>query len=137
VRLLTQAGMALDAAHRQGLVHRDVKPANLLVERTSDDADPDHLYLTDFGITKQVAALTRLTSAGMIVGTALYLAPEQALELAVLGTADQYALGCVLYECLTGRVPFEKNTSAATVSAHVREAPPRATSLRPGLPPAI
>jgi len=140
VHLLSQGALALDAAHRRGLVHRDVKPANLLVERTSDDTDPDHLYLADFGITKHVGGLAgqeSLTAAGMVVGTARYVSPEQAQELAVHGAADQYALGCVLFECLTGRVPFDKNTGAATVSAHVREAPPRATALQPGLPPAI
>ena len=118
VHLLSQGALALDAAHRRGLVHRDVKPANLLVERTSDDADPDHLYLADFGITKHVGGLAgqaSLTAAGMVVGTARYVSPEQAQELAVHGAADQYALGCVLFECLTGRVPFDKNTGAATV----------------------
>jgi hypothetical protein len=121
-------------------VHRDVKPANLLIERTSEDADPDHLYLADFGITKYVGGPGRfngLTTAGTIMGTALYLAPEQARELAVGGAADQYALGCVLYECLTGRAPFEKGSSQATMIAHVEEPPPPATMFRPGLPPAI
>ena len=140
VHLLSQAALALDAAHRRGLVHRDVKPANLLVERTSDDSDPDHLYLADFGITKYVGGPSRftgLTTAGTIMGTALYLAPEQAQELAVGGAADQYALGCVLYECLTGRAPFEKGSGQATMIAHVEEPPPPATGFRPGLPPAI
>jgi Protein kinase domain len=140
VHLLSQAALALDAAHRRGLVHRDVKPANLLVERTSDDADPDHLYLADFGITKYVGEpgmFGGLTTAGTILGTALYLAPEQALELAVGGAADQYALGCVLYECLTGRAPFEKGSGQATMIAHVEEPPPPATTFRPDLPPAV
>ena len=137
VRLLSQAALALDAAHRRGLVHRDVKPANLLLERTSDDADPDHLYLADFGISKQVAGLTGLTQAGAVLGTSLYLAPEQAQELAVDGAADQYALGCVLYECLTGRVPFDRNSAWALAQAHVVEAVPLATPVRPELPPAI
>ena len=140
VHLLSQAALALDAAHRRGLVHRDVKPANLLVERTSDDADPDHLYLADFGITKYVggvAGLTGPTMGGIVVGTAPYIAPEQAQDLAVGGATDQYALGCVLYECLTGRMPFVKDSIHAVMRAHVEEAPPRATLLRPELPPAI
>ncbi len=135
--LLSQAALALDAAHRRGLVHRDVKPANLLIERTSDDADPDHLYLTDFGISKDVAGLTRLTSAGRVVGTPHYLSPEQAQELAVHGAADQYALGCVLYESLTGRVLFEKDSGTAIARAHVEEVALPATLLRPDLPPAV
>jgi hypothetical protein len=140
VHLLSQAALALDAAHRHGLVHRDVKPANLLVERTSDDADPDHLYLADFGISKHVGRPSMfggLTTAGTVMGTALYLAPEQAQELAVGGAADQYALGCVLYECLTGRGPFEKGSGHATLIAHVEEPPPAATTFRSDLPPAI
>lgn len=140
VHLLSQAALALDAAHRRGLVHRDVKPANLLIERTSDDADPDHLYLADFGITKYVGGPSRfggLTTAGTIMGTALYLAPEQAQELAVGGAADQYSLGCVLYECLTGRPPFEMGSGPATMIAHVEEPPPPATMFRPDLPAAV
>jgi serine/threonine-protein kinase len=136
-RLLSQAALALDAAHRRALVHRDVKPANLLIERTSDDADPDHLYLTDFGISKDVAGLARLTSAGRVVGTPHYLSPEQAQELAVHGAADQYALGCVLYESLTGRVPFEKDSGMAVALAHVEEVAPPATLFRPDLPAAV
>ena len=109
--LLGQAARALDAAHRKGLVHRDVKPGNLLIERGSDDADPDHVYLADFGITKHLGAQTGLTSSGAFLGTIDYIAPEQIRGISVLGLADQYSLGCVLYECLTGRVPFERTST--------------------------
>jgi Protein kinase domain len=124
VFLLSQAARGLDAAHRRGLVHRDVRPGNLLVEQASDDADPDHLYLTDFGITKYPGEHTGLTATGEFIGTVDYIAPEQARDRSVTGLADQYSLGCVLYECLTGRVPFE-------------EEPARPTMLRPDLPRAV
>jgi protein kinase-like protein len=137
VHLLGQAALALDAAHRRGLVHRDVKPGNLLLERTSDDADPDHLYLADFGITKNMTELAGLTSPGQVPYTSRYVSPEQIREQAVLGTADQYALGCVLYECLTGHVPFEQDSWLALSYAHVAEDPPPATLLRPELPSAV
>jgi serine/threonine-protein kinase len=137
VFLLSQVARALDAAHRRGLVHRDVKPGNLLVERGNDDSDPDHVYLADFGITKHVDGRTGLTSTGAFLGTIDYVAPEQIRGLAVLGLADQYSLGCVLYECLTGRVPFEKDLDAAIIWAHVQDAPTLPTALRPDLPPAV
>jgi hypothetical protein len=139
VFLLSQAARALDAAHRRGLVHRDVKPGNLLVERGNEDAgaEPDHLYLADFGITKPAIGRSGLTSSGQFLGTIDYVAPEQIRGLSVLGMADQYSLGCVLYECLTGRVPFEKDLDAAIIWAHVEEAPTPATALRPDLPTAI
>jgi serine/threonine protein kinase len=135
--LISQAARALDAAHRRGLVHRDVKPGNLLAERGNDDSDPDHLYLADFGITKPAIGRTGLTATGAFLGTIDYVAPEQIRGLSVLGMADQYSLGCVLYECLTGRVPFEKDLDAAIIWAHVEEPPTRLTLLRPDLPPAI
>jgi serine/threonine-protein kinase len=135
--LLGQAARALDAAHRQGLVHRDVKPGNLLIERGSDDGDPDHVYLSDFGITKHAMSRTGLTSTGQFLGTIDYVAPEQIRGTLVLGLADQYSLGCVLYECLTGRVPFEKDLDAAIIFAHVEESPTMPTALRPDLPPAV
>ena len=135
--LIGQAARALDAAHRKGLVHRDVKPGNLLIERGSDDADPDHVYLADFGITKHAMSRSGLTSTGQFLGTIDYVAPEQIRGTSVLGLADQYSLGCVLYECLTGRVPFEKDLDAAIIWAHVEETPTMPTVLRPDLPPEI
>src|ERR1700761_9277196 len=140
VFLLSQAARALDAAHAKGLVHRDVKPGNLLVERNNDDDDPDHLYLADFGITKRVMTHTGLTSTGQFLGTVDYVAPEQIRGPSVAGLAgmaDQYSLGCVLYECLTGRVPFEKDMIPAIIWAHVEEDPVQPTALRPDLPPAV
>jgi YVTN family beta-propeller protein len=140
VFLLSQAARALDAAHAKGLVHRDVKPGNLLVERSNDDDDPDHLYLADFGITKRVMTHTGLTSTGQFLGTVDYVAPEQIRGPSVAGLAgmaDQYSLGCVLYECLTGRVPFEKDMIPAIIWAHVEEDPVQPTALRPDLPPAV
>jgi YVTN family beta-propeller protein len=135
--LLSQAARALDAAHVKGLVHRDVKPGNLLIERSNDDDDPDHLYLADFGITKKGVTRTGLTSTGQFIGTLDYVAPEQIRGVMVLGMADQYSLGCVLYECLTGRVPFEKDMDAAIIWAHVEEHPTQPTMLRPDLPPEV
>jgi serine/threonine-protein kinase len=137
VFLLGQAARALDTAHRRGLVHRDVKPGNLLVEQASDDADPDHVYLTDFGITKHAAEHTGLTATGQFIGTVDYIAPEQIRGLPVLGLADQYSLGCVLYECLTGQLPFERDMNAAIIWAHVEEQPTQPTVLRPDLPRAV
>ena len=135
--LVSQAARALDAAHRKGLVHRDVKPGNLLIERGSDEADPDHVYLADFGITKHAMSRSGLTSTGQFLGTIDYVAPEQIRGTSVTGQADQYSLGCVLYECLTGRVPFEKDLDAAIIWAHVEETPTMPTILRPELPPGV
>jgi serine/threonine protein kinase len=135
--LVGQAARALDAAHRKGLVHRDVKPGNLLIERGADEEDPDHVYLADFGITKHAMSRSGLTSTGQFLGTIDYVAPEQIRGTSVLGLADQYSLGCVLYECLTGRVPFEKDLDAAIIWAHVEETPTMPTVLRPELPPEI
>ncbi len=137
VFLVSQAARALDAAHRRGLVHRDVKPANLLVEQGTDEGDPEHVYLTDFGITKHQDGVSGLTSAGALLGTIDYIAPEQVRGMSVLGMADQYSLGCVLYECLTGRLPYEKDFGTAIMWAHVEEPPIPATTARPGLPRAI
>jgi serine/threonine protein kinase len=126
VALLSQATQALDAAHRIGLVHRDVKPENLLIEE-DDDEGSEHLYLADFGISRLGMERNGLTSTGHFLGTTDYVAPEQITEPYVYGSADQYSLGCVLYESLTGRVPFEKGLDAGSARP----------ALRTDLPPAV
>jgi len=131
--LLSQAGRALDAAHRHGLVHRDVKPANILIERGADD-EPDHVYLADFGISKHARSRSGLTATGQLVGTIDYIAPEQIQGNSIDGRADIYSLGCVLYECLTGRVPFKKDLDAAVIWAHVEELPTAPSAVRNELP---
>jgi serine/threonine protein kinase len=134
--LIAQAGRALDAAHRAGLVHRDVKPANILIERGTDD-EPDHVYLADFGISKHARSRSGLTATGQLVGTIDYIAPEQIQGKSVDGRADIYSLGCVLYECVTGRVPFKKDLDAAVIWAHVEELPTAPSTVMPELPHGI
>ena len=114
--ILAQVSSALDAAHRRGLVHRDVKPANVLVD------EDGHAYLTDFGVTKQLGGNT--TETGQIVGTLDYVAPEQIRGEDVDARADGYALACVIYECLAGAPPFHRATEAETLWAHMQEPPP-------------
>jgi ABC-type branched-subunit amino acid transport system substrate-binding protein/DNA-binding beta-propeller fold protein YncE len=126
--LLTQIADALDAAHRRGLVHRDVKPANVLVD------DDRHAYLTDFGISKQLGRGS--TDTGQMVGTLDYLAPEQIRGERVDGRADCYALACVLYECLAGKPPFRRETEAQTMWAHMHDPPPR-LAAEPWLDPVL
>jgi serine/threonine protein kinase/CHASE2 domain-containing sensor protein len=125
-----QIAGALDAAHARGLVHRDVKPANVLV--TADQ--PEHAYLTDFGVAKYAGALTRITKADQWVGTLDYLAPEQIRGEQLDARADIYALTGVLYHCLTGEVPFKRDSEAATMWAHVSAPPPSPGHARPDLP---
>jgi serine/threonine protein kinase len=134
--LIGQAGRALDAAHRTGLVHRDVKPGNILVEGGVDN-EPDHVYLADFGISKHTMSRSGLTATGEFVGTIDYIAPEQIQGKPLDGRADIYSLGCVLYECLTGRVPFKKEIDAAVLWAHVEELPPAPSGIRPELTQAV
>jgi serine/threonine protein kinase len=130
--LLSQAAGALDAAHRMGLVHRNVKPENLLIERDDDDdAGTEHLYLADFGISRLGMARNGLTSTGRFLGTVDYVAPEQFSGPSVYGSADQYSLGCVLYECLTGRVPSAKDRRTG-LSPAVDEMFARVLAERPG-----
>jgi serine/threonine protein kinase len=129
--LLEQVAGALDAAHERGLVHRDVKPANILVSEPSE-----RVYLTDFGVAKAMSS-PGLTKTGYFVGTFEYAAPEQLEGKPIDGRTDLYALGCVLYECLTGEAPFKAQTEASMIHAHLVEPPPRLTVKRPDLPVAL
>ena len=138
LRLFTQIGDALDSAHHAGLVHRDVKPGNILVAGGRDHThhgSGDHVYLTDFGLTKRTSELSGgLTGTGHFLGTVDYVAPEQIQGRPVGPATDIYALGCVLYECLTGQLPFRRDDDAALLWAHLVEAPPPVTGIRPDLP---
>jgi hypothetical protein len=118
LRIVGQIGSALDAAHARGLVHRDVKPANILV------GDGDRAYLSDFGVVKELAS-NGTTRTGTFVGTIEYCAPEQIEGRAVDGRADVYALACVLYECLTGEPPFHRPSEVAVLNAHLHAPPPK------------
>jgi serine/threonine protein kinase len=129
--ILAQTADALDEAHSQGLAHRDVKPANILLTRSRGG---ERAYLTDFGLAKQWASASRLTRSGLFVGTLSYAAPEQFTGGDIDGRADVYSLGCVLFECLTGRVPFDRAHEPAVMYAHLNDPPPAVTSRRPDLP---
>src|SRR5512144_1933312 len=121
--ILSQVAAALDAAHSRGLVHRDVKPHNILIASQVGLAGP-HVYLSDFGLTKQTASGSTVTRFGQLIGTMNYAAPEQIASRSVDGRADVYALGCVAYRCLTGTVPFVRDDEAALLWAHMVEMPP-------------
>jgi ABC-type transport system substrate-binding protein/DNA-binding beta-propeller fold protein YncE len=134
VGLVAQLADALDAAHARGLVHRDVKPSNALVVR---EGAGEHVYLADFGLTKQLLTEGSVTASDQLVGTVDYLAPERIRGEPADGRADLYALGCVLFECLTGTPPFPRDTEAAAFYAHLEDVPPRVSERRPGLPRAL
>jgi serine/threonine-protein kinase len=139
--LFTQVASALDAAHEHGLVHRDVKPANILIaggSRTGDSGEhPEHVYLTDFGLTKSTTSMSGLTSQGNFVGTPRYIAPEQITGDQVDGRCDLYALACVVYESLAGVPPFERDTQLGLIYAHVSDEARPLTTHRPDLPPEV
>jgi serine/threonine protein kinase/DNA-binding beta-propeller fold protein YncE len=135
--IVSQVGSALDAAHARGLVHRDVKPANMLLE-TSQAADrPDHVYLSDFGLSKTSLAVSGLTSTGQFLGTVDYVAPEQIEGHPLDGRTDVYALGCSAFEMLTGEPPFRRDTDVSVMFAHLSDPPPLVRQRRPDLPPDI
>ncbi len=153
VGLLSQVADALDTAHARGLVHRDVKPSNILVEpaRSAEVVIPspdhdvvdligkagDHAFLTDFGLTRRASEASTSTSADRFLGTVDYVAPEQIEGGAIDGLVDQYGLAATLYACLTGKPPFERDLELATLHAHVRQPPPKATDARPDLPATV
>jgi serine/threonine protein kinase len=123
-----QVASALDAAHAVGLIHRDVKPGNVLVEGR-------HAFLTDFGLTKRAGTeRTQLTRAGDVVGTIHYASPEQIEGRPLDSRTDVYGLGCLFYHCLTGSVPYERDSDVAIIYAHLQEETPKPSVARPDLP---
>jgi streptogramin lyase len=130
--IAAQVADALDAAHTKGLVHRDVKPSNILIDQ---QGGREHAYLADFGLTQSIAEAG--PADGNLMGTVDYVAPEQIRGDQVDGRADVYALGCLLFETLTGTLPFTGASDVAIVYAHLEEAPPRASERQPGVPPSV
>jgi tetratricopeptide (TPR) repeat protein len=129
--LVADLADAIDAAHQLGIVHRDVKPANVLIESRGEAMHP---FLTDFGLAKCVSSTSQVTRTGAILGTLDYAAPEQLEESDVDERTDVYALGCVLFHALTGRVPYPRDTNAGKILAHLRATPPSVTFLAPDVP---
>jgi serine/threonine-protein kinase len=127
VHVVEQVARALHAAHRVGLLHRDVKPSNILLD------DDDFAYLIDFGVARTAGEMG-LTTAGEVIGTSHFMAPERFTDDHVDARSDVYALACVLYECLTGRHPFPGDSFEQQLTAHVNEPPPRPSDVNPGLP---
>ncbi|MBN6052764.1 serine/threonine protein kinase [Nonomuraea sp. RK-328] len=129
-QIFTQVAAALDAAHAHDLIHRDVKPANILLAG-------DHVYLTDFGITKHRTSISGLTQTDQFIGTPRYMSPEQINKEHIDGRCDQYALACVVYEGLSGRLPFQRDNDIALLWAHLAEQPTPLSQMRPELPPEV
>lgn len=139
--IINQVASALDMAHTHNLVHRDVKPANMLIDGAHRDMNTsgpvtEHIYLSDFGISKQAVA-SNLTTTGQFVGTLDYIAPEQIEGRGLDGRADQYSLACAAYELLCGVPPFTGPNIFALINSHLSEQPPSARKVQPGLPPGI
>ena len=130
IRIVAHAASGLDALHRRGLVHRDVKPSNILID------DDGVAAVGDFGLTKG-ASYTELTRMGQVIGTIDYLAPELVKGETATPASDIYALGCVTYECLTGRTPFANRSVLRVGAAHLEERPTDPRELRPELPPTL
>ncbi|WP_371650536.1 MULTISPECIES: serine/threonine-protein kinase [unclassified Streptomyces] len=132
-RIAAQVASALDAAHEHDLVHRDVKPGNILVAQGTDSDHPEHVYLTDFGLTKKSLSLTGFTTVGQFVGTLDYVAPEQISGRPVDGRCDVYSLACVVYETMAGAPPFQRDDDMALLWAHQYDQPPPLTEKRPDI----
>jgi Protein kinase domain len=137
IELLSQIADALDAAHARSLVHRDVKPSNVLIAPGAGHGGADHAYLTDFGLTRRFSEPGAVADHGQLMGTIDYVAPEQIVGEEIDGRADVYSLGCVLAECLTGEPPFRGESDLAVLYAHLEEEPLATSELSATLPEAI
>ncbi|MGW5921387.1 serine/threonine-protein kinase [Nocardia fluminea] len=135
LRITTEVGKGLDYAHRRGLLHRDVKPANFLL--SSSDGEEERVLLTDFGVAKSTDDATELTQTGSFLATIAYAPPEQLSGAALDHRADIYSLACAFYKLLTGQNPYPAAQPAMVMMGHLHEPPPQATRVRPGLPHAI
>lgn len=131
VQILVQVGDALDAAHEAAVIHRDVKPGNVLLEQRLTGT---HAWLTDFGLAKREGGGPRHTETGELLGTVDYMAPEQIEGVQLTSRVDVYAFGCMAYRCLTGEVPFPRESRAATLLAHANAPTPRPSGAFPGTP---
>src|SRR3954447_13478568 len=134
IRLVEQVAAALDSAHEAGLVHRDVKPGNVLVRQ---EEEGEHAYICDFGLARHVSSVSSLTGERGFIGTIAYVPPEQIEGGEIDGRADVYSLGCLLYECLAGAPPFARDSELSVVFAHLNEPPPRLSDVRHDLPEAF
>jgi len=137
VSIVTQVAAALDAAHAHGLVHRDVKPANMLLAAVGDGTTADHVYLSDFGLSKHAVSTASLTGTGQFLGTLDYMSPEQVEGRPIDGRTDLYALACAAFEMLTGEPPFRREENLAVLWAQVSMPPPSVRQRRPDLPAAV
>ncbi len=134
VDVIRQTASALDAAHAMNLIHRDVKPSNILLSPEDGRDGHDFVYLVDFGIARAADRVGELTGTGGVMGTPDYMAPERFEGRPISHAVDVYALACVLHKLLTGGAPFRAESLAALMYAHLTATPPRASLMRPGIP---
>lgn len=137
LRIITEVGKGLDYAHRKGLLHRDVKPANFLLSSVDVDGEDERVFLTDFGVAKSNDDASELTQTGSFLATIAYAPPEQLSGASLDHRADIYSLACSFFKLLTGRNPYPATQPAMVMMGHLHEPPPRVTAVAPGLPPAL